>query len=137
MALVTLTVGKVAPADAKTASEVVGKAREAGELSNRTNLVRMVGILSAVLAVVRTGKAVEVTDLFPDTDPTTGKVQTAPAYHLAHRSLSAGVVRPAWHKVRVVPMVTSTVTTGKGTVSGETSTTAKVGKVRLFVAPAD
>jgi hypothetical protein len=137
MSLVTLTVGKVSPADSKTAGEVASKAREAGELSNRTNYARMVSMLASVLAVVRTGKAVEITDLFPATDPTTGKTQTAPAYHLAHRTLSAGVLRPTWHKVRIVPMVASTMTTGKGTVSGETSTTAKVGRVRLFVAPAD
>jgi hypothetical protein len=146
MSTVTLTVTKVTQAQAKAGQVAVAKAGEAGELSNRTNRPRLAGIVSAVLAVIATGKAVEITDLFPAVDPITGKPNTAPAYHLAHRSLSASLVRPNWHKVIVVPIVTSTAKVGKPTkastsvsaftITGDTSTTAKVGTVRLFLAPA-
>ena len=137
MTTTTVTVAKVSPALAKQAGEIVAKAKADGLLSNRANLSRMAGVLAGVLTVTKTGQAVEITDLFPATDPTTGKAQTAPAYHLAHRALSADLVRPNWHKVRIVPMITDTVTIAKTTITGETSTTAKVGRVRLFIAPAE
>ena len=137
MTTTTVTVAKVRPADTKQATELVAKAKANGELSNRANLARMAGVLAGVLTVISTGKAVEITDLFPATDPTTGKAQGSPAYHLAHRSLSADLIRPNWHKVTVVPMLADTVTTDKATITGETSTTAKVGRVRVFLAPAN
>jgi hypothetical protein len=146
MSTTTLTVTKVTQAQAKSGQATVAKAKADGELSNRTNTARMAGIVSAVLAIIATGKAVEITDLFPAVDPITGKPNTAPAYHLAHRALSANLVRPNWHKVIVVPIVTSTAKVAKPTkastsvtaftITGDTSTTAKVGTVRLFLAPA-
>jgi len=137
MSTVTLSVAKATPAQIKAGQATVAQAKANCELSNRTDTVRLAGILASVMAVLATGKSVEITDLFPAYDPKTGKPNTAPAYHLAHRSLSSSLVRPDWHKVAIVPIVTATAKATKATITGETSTTAKVGTVRLFIAPAN
>lgn len=118
------------PASVASAVATVTEYRENGNGSNRTNWERMTGILSAVLNTISTGMATEVTDLFTDTD------SKAPAYHLAHRALSAGAIRPEWQNVQVVTLRTETVQTGKGgIVTGDSTTTGKVGKVRIFITP--
>lgn len=128
--LVRLVLATVSPADSKQATALVAKYRADGGGSNRTNWSQVTAVLSAVLACVRTGKAVELTAFY--TDQAGGK---SPAYNLAHRQLSAGVIRPMWHRVQVVALV-GCQADGKGAVSGTPNTTAKMGPgVRLFVVP--
>lgn len=126
----TITTTKVTAGASRQAVATVTEYRENGNGSNRTKWERVTAVLSAVLTVIETGLPVEITDLFTETDA------KAPAYHLAHRILSAGVVRPEWANVQVVTMRTGTITTGKGgTITGETTTTGKVGTVRVFITP--
>lgn len=147
----TLTIGKVRPADFKSAQKALTEYRNAGNGSNRTNWVRMADVLASVLAVIRSGQSVEVTEMF---HPTTWgqKPGLAPAYNLAHRALSADLIRPYWHKIQVHALMR--VETVGSTVRGISNTTAVftgdptmrpigpngadyAGSVRLFYGPAE
>lgn len=126
---VTLAVVKATAPDTAQASRTVDQYRANGGGSNRTNWTQVTAVLCAVLCAIRTGKAVEVTDLYQSAIG--GK---SPAYNMAHRQLSAGVIRPLWHKVQVVALTGAT--GGKGTVTGTPNTTVPMGAgVRLFVVP--
>lgn len=127
--IVTWLLAKITPADVKSAASIVNEYRANGGGSNRTNWTQVQGILSAVITVIRTGRAVEITGFYMDQIGT-----KSPAYNLAHRQLSAGVIRPYWHRVQVVALVDATV---KGSeVSGVPNTTIPMGTgVRLFLVP--
>lgn len=126
---VTLTLAKVGQRDATTASRAIAIYRADGQGSNRTNWEQVTNVLACVLAVVRTGLAVEITDLYAHQVGT-----KSPAYNLAHRQLSQGAIRPMWENVQVVAL--QNVTNGKGSVTGTPNTTAPVGPgIRLFLAP--
>lgn len=129
MSTITLTLSPVGKADQHKAHQAVDQYRADGNGSNRTNWSRLALVAGAIATVVRTGKAVEVTELFADQIDA-----KAPAYNIAHRALSAGLVRPDWHAVRVVALADCQ--TGKGTVTGVSNTTARTGRVRLFYVPA-
>ena len=107
------------PNDLKQASALTLAYRNEGNGSNRTNWERMTAILAVVLCVVRTGKPVEVTDLFTD--------GTSPVYNQAHRILSTGLLRPYWEQVTVVSVKPD----------GTTTTTGTVGTVRTYIVPAE
>lgn len=128
--MITLNTAKPSPADQKFGQESVEAYRTAGNGSNRTNWSRLAQVSARVACAIRTGKSVEVTDLFAD--QTEAK---SPAYNLAHRTLSAGLIRPEWHNVRVVALADCQ--SNRTTVSGTSNTTARVGSVRLFLTPAD
>lgn len=129
---ITLTTGKVRPADLTIAKRTVSEYREQGNGSNRTKWDRVTVLLSAVLTVVGSGRSVEVTDLFDGQDGS--KTTDSPAYHQVHRALSHGAIRPLWDQVQVVALKDTTST--KTTVTGVSSTTGKVGRVRVFITPA-
>jgi phytoene dehydrogenase-like protein len=115
-----VTAKAVAP---KQAAALVAQYRESGLGSNRTDWARTVVLLSAVLHAIETGYAIDVTELFPATG--SGK-----QYHIAHRALGSGVLRPFWKNVTVVVIKDATV---KGTsVTGESTTT---GKGVVLIAP--
>ena len=124
MSKLTLTLRSASPQDAKQATAIVAQYREAGNGSNRANWERVTALLASVLTVIRTGEAVDVSEMFP-----TGA--SGKPYHTAHRALSHGAIRPYWHGVVVVGM--RNVTTEKRTVTGETTTT---NTERVFIAPA-
>lgn len=129
---VTLSVAKATAGDQATARRAIAIYRADGLGSNRTNWAQVTAVLASVLAVVRSGKAVEVTDLYA------GQVGTkSPAYNLAHRQLSAGAIRPMWNNVQVVSLIDCK--DGKaGTVTGTPNTTVPMGAgVRLFLAPTE
>lgn len=129
LALAKIT-GKQAGEAKATAEAMVAEYKANGLGSNRTNWSRLAEITARLAVVNGTGKAVEVTDLFTDTEA------KAPAYNIAHRALSAGLVRPTWHTVRVIALAECKA--GKGnTVTGISNTTARVGQVRLFYVPAN
>ena len=125
MALVAVTISQVSPIDTKRATALVADYRESGNGSNRTDWARVTALLVAVFTAIRTGKSVEITDLFPDGE--SGK-----QYHTAHRALSAGIVRPYWSGV-VVQVVRNDSQVGK-VITGE-STTTRSG--RVFLTPTD
>lgn len=129
MSTITLTLTTVTKADQAKADQAVDQYRTNGGGSNRTNWSRLALVAGAIATVLRTGKAVEVTGLFTDTEA------KAPAYNIAHRALSAGAVRPDWHRVRVVALADCQ--TAKGSVTGVSNTTARTGHVRLFYVLAD
>ena len=132
---VTLTVRRVRPADFATAQRTVNEYRATGQGSNRTKWERVTAILGAVLTAIATGDSVEVTDLLTGTDGKDGQRTTdSPAYHQVHRALSHGAIRPEWENVRVIAL--KEVTTKGKTVTGVSTTTAKVGKCRVFISPA-
>jgi hypothetical protein len=112
----TLSTRKVTAQVTKQATALVATYRESGAGSNRTNWVRTIALLGAVLTAIKSGDAVDVTDIFPADGA--GK-----QYHVAHRALSSGMVRPYWEQVTVVVLKDATVT--KGSVSGESTTTGK------------
>lgn len=126
----TVTTTKITDSKVAEASRAVAQYRDNGNGSNRTNWDRMTAILSAVLTVVQTGKSVEITNLFTETTK-------APAYHLAHRSLSAGVIRPEWSAVQVVTIRNAGITAKGSTVTGDSTTTGLVGTVRIFLVPTE
>lgn len=111
MAQATFTTTTVRPADAKAAAKAIADYRAAGNGSNRTDWGRVEILLARVLTVIATGKAVDVSDLFA----TGGK-----PYHVAHRALSQGAIRPYWSRVQVVALKGATF--GKGTVTGDSDT---------------
>jgi hypothetical protein len=125
MAQVSISISQVSPIDTKRATALVADYRESGNGSNRTDWARVVVLLASVLAVVRSGKSVEITDLFPA--GASGK-----QYHTAHRALSAGIVRPYWSGV-VVQVVRNDLQVGKA-ITGE-STTTRSG--RVFLTPTE
>ena len=127
---ITLNTATPTKSDRTFGTESVDAYRTAGNGSNRTNWSRLAEVSARVACAIRTGKSVEVTDLFADQ---TGA--KSPAYNLAHRTLSAGLIRPDWHNVRVVALADCK--SGRGSVSGTSNTTARVGNVRLFFCPAD
>lgn len=129
--IVTFLVAKVTPVDAKSAHAIVAKYRAEGNGSNRTKWSQVEGVLTAVLAVTRTGRAVEVTALYLDQVGT-----KSPAYNLVHRQLSQGAIRPYWHNVQVLALVN---VTAKGSeISGVPNTTVPMGSnVRLFLVPTE
>ena len=137
--LVSLVLGKSNQADVKQAVALVAQYRANNGGSNRTNWMMVTDMLTCVLACIRTGKAIEITDLYTGNwlpQVSSGK---SPAYNLAHRQLSAGVIRPLWHRVQVVALVRCQ-SDGKGTVTGTPSSTARFGasstpEVRLFIVP--
>jgi hypothetical protein len=122
----TLTLSPVPSVCAKRAATEVANYRESNRTSNRTNWARVVNTLAAVLTVIKTGDSVEVTDLYPASDG-------APLYNLAHRVLSVGAIRPYWDSVRIVVLKSAT-DAGKS-VTGEPSSTTKVG--RVFICPVE
>jgi len=126
----TITTTKPTAKAVATATKAVTEYRDNGNGSNRTNWDRMTAILSAVLTVTQTGRSVEITDLFTETTK-------APAYHLAHRSLSAGVIRPEWSAVQVVTIRNAGMTAKGSTVTGDSTTTGLVGTVRIFLVPTE
>jgi len=125
MAQVAVTISQVSPVDTKRATALVADYRESGNGSNRTDWARIAVLLASVFAVVRSGKSVEITDLFPAGE--SGK-----QYHTAHRALSAGIVRPYWSGV-VVQVVRNDSQVGK-VITGETTTTRSG---RVFLSPAE
>lgn len=110
----TFTTARVSPSDTKQAVAMVVAYRENGNGSNRANWERVTALLAVVLTVVRTGHAVDVSELFPVDG--SDKV-----YHTAHRALSHGAIRPYWHNVAVVGM--RNVTHNRNETTGETTTT--------------
>ena len=126
----TVTTTAITDSRVAQASRAVTEYRDNGNGSNRTNWDRMTAILSAVLTVVQTGKSAEITNLFTETTK-------APAYHLAHRSLSAGVIRPEWSAVQVVTIRNAGMTAKGSTVTGDSTTTGLVGTVRIFLVPTE
>lgn len=132
MSKFTAVLARVTAGDQATASRAIAIYRADGQGSNRTNWTQVTAVLACVLAVVRSGKAVEITDLYA------GQIGTkSPAYNLAHRQLSAGAIRPMWENVQVVCMIDCK--DGKaGTVTGTPTTTVPMGAgVRLFLAPTE
>lgn len=135
---ITLSVTTTDPKVLTRAGNLVNEYRNAGNGSNRTKWERVTALLSAVLTVTSTGKSVEITALFDGQDG--NKTNGSPAYHQAHRALSHGAIRPHWHKVQVVALLNTRTGNkvgrgGKAFVTGTSSTTAKVGSVRIFVTP--
>jgi hypothetical protein len=121
----SLAISQASPIDATRATALVAEYRKVGNGSNRTDWVRVTALLVAVFTAIRTGKSVEITDLFPA--GASGK-----QYHTAHRALSAGIVRPYWSGV-VVQVVRNDSLVGK-MITGE-STTTRSGLV--FLTPTD
>lgn len=124
----TLLLGQVVPSVRNEALHIVSKAQADRVISNRSNVSRYTEMLAAVLSVLQSGKAVEITDLKWDGSK-------APAYNLAHRMLSAQLIRPYFHRVQVVALHRKSIVEQGDTIKGITNTTAPVGEVRLFVAP--
>ena len=71
------------------------------------------------------GDAVEITEVFPATG-------AGNHYHIAHRALSSGAIRPYWGKVTIV-VIKNAETKGKK-VTGETTTT---GSGKVFIVRAE
>lgn len=124
----TLLLGQVVPSVRNEALHIVSKAQADRVISNRSNVSRYTEMLAAVLSVLQSGKAVEITDLKWDGSK-------APAYNLAHRMLSAQLIRPYFRQVQVVALDKKSIVQLGDTIKGTTNTTAPVGEVRLFVAP--
>ena len=115
----TLHTRKVTATVTKQATALVATYRESGAGSNRANWKRTIALLGAVLTAINPendGFAVDITGLFPVDGA--GK-----QYHVAHRALSSGMVRPYWKEVTVVVLKDATV--AKGKVTGESTTTGK------------
>lgn len=91
----SITTRSVRATDAKAAATAVTAYRAEGGGSNRTNWPRLERLLAAVFTVITTGTAVDISDLFPMGDK---------VYHLAHRALSADLIRPYWPQVQVVAL---------------------------------
>ena len=125
MAQVTISISQVSPIDTKRATALVADYRESGNGSNRTDWARVTALLVAVFTAIRSGKSVEITDLFPAGN--SGK-----QYHTAHRALNAGAIRPYWSGV-VVQVVRNDSQVGK-VITGETTTTRSG---RVFLTPTD
>jgi hypothetical protein len=123
--MLTVQTRKTDATSVKQASALLATYRESGQGSNRTNWKRTATLLAAVLTVIAEGDAVEITGLFPATGA--GK-----QYHIAHRALSSGMLRPNWGDVTVV-VLKNAVTKGK-MVTGETTTT---GSGRVFIVQAE
>lgn len=130
----TLTLKAVTASVATEATTLVNRYRETNG-SNRTNWLRVAGVLAGVLTVIKTGDSVEITDLIGATDEKTNKTNGSPAYHLAHRILSGGAIRPHWQNVQIVTLRNGTITQKKNIVTGDSTTTGKVGTVRVFIVP--
>lgn len=124
----TLSLGQVLPSVRSEALHIVTKAQAERVISNRSNVSRYVEMMAAVLSVVSSGKAIEITELKWDGSK-------APAYNLAHRMLSAQLIRPYFHQVQVVALDNKSIVQLGDTIKGTTNTTAPVGEVRLFVCP--
>jgi len=124
----TLALGQVLPSVRSEALHIVSKAQADRVISNRSNVSRYTEMLAAVLSVLQTGRSIEITDLKWDGSK-------APAYNLAHRMLSAQLIRPYFDRVQVVALSTKTIVQNGSSIEGTTNTTAPVGEVRLFVAP--
>lgn len=124
----TLSLGQVLPSVRSEALHIVTKAQADRVISNRSNVSRYTEMMAAVLSVVNSGKAIEITDLKWDGSK-------APAYNLAHRMLSAQLIRPYFHQVQVVALDNKSIIENGDTIKGTTNTTAPVGEVRLFVCP--
>jgi hypothetical protein len=105
--------------DAETVKDAIHAAYAA-----RADL-RDAALMGAVLTAIKSGDAVDVTDLFPASGA--GK-----QYHVGHRALGQGLVRPYWKEVTVVVLKDATV--AKGKVTGESTTT---GKGLVFVVKAE
>lgn len=114
--VLTLHTRKVTATVTKQATALVATYRASGAGSNRANWARTIALLGAVLTAIKSGDAVDVTDIFPIDGA--GK-----QYHVAHRALSSGMVRPYWEQVTVVVLKDATV--AKGKVTGESTTTGK------------
>jgi len=123
--VLTLSTRKVTAKVTKQATALVATYRESGLGSNRANWVRTIALLGAVLTAIESGDAVDVTNLFPASGA--GK-----QYHVGHRALGQGLVRPYWKEVTVVVLKDAKVTKGK--VTGESTTT---GKGLVFVVKAE
>lgn len=126
----TLVIVAIAQGDLKSAQTIVAKYRDENGGSNRANWSRIIGVLSAVLTVVRTGTPVEVT-AFYDGEP--GK---SPAYNIVHRQLSAGVIRPFWQNVQVVALMGAK-QTGKSVTGTPNSTATFAQGARVFICPVE
>lgn len=124
----TFTFGPVIPSVRSEALHIVSKAQAERVISNRSNVSRYTEMLAAVLSVLKGGKAVEISNL-------EWEGSKAPAYNLAHRMLSAQLIRPYFHQVQVVALDKKTIVQLGETIKGTTNTTAPVGDVRLFVCP--
>ena len=123
--MLTVQTRKADAISAKQASALLATYRESGQGSNRTNWDRTAILLGAVLTVIAKGDAVEITELFPATGA--GK-----QYHIAHRALSSGAIRPYWGQVTIV-VIKNAETKGKK-VTGETTTT---GSGKVFIVQAE
>ena len=123
---VTLTLVTPAARVAAAGKAAVADYRNAGCGSNRTQWGRLQAVLTACMAVVATGKAVEGTADFAEA------MGGCAAYNLVHRPLSTDLVRPYWNNLQVYAL--RNIRESKGQVTGESSTTAKTG-VRLFIGP--
>lgn len=130
MNLVTLVILAIASGDARTATAMFTKYRDAGNGSNRTNPTRVVGVLSGVLTVIRTGRPVEVTEFYK------GEQGISPAYNIVHRQLSHGLIRPMWHKVQTVALVDVVQKGNKVTGRPDTRATFAQG-ARVFLCPVE
>ena len=132
MAQVAVTISQVSPIDTKRATALVAEYRESGLGSNRTNWKRTLVLLASVFAVVRSGKSVEITDLFP-------AGASGEQYHTAHRALSSGLIRPHWSGVVVQvisndwPIMSNDTKFGM-VITGESTTTCHG---RVFLSPAE
>lgn len=130
MSVITLTLNSVAVTDYAVARKIVSEYRETNGGSNRANWDRIISVLASVLSVIRTGKPVDVTNIYADS------VGKAPAYNVLHRQLSAGVIRPYWQSVQAVALIDVTYK-GK-TVVGKPSSTALFEQgTKLFICPVE
>jgi hypothetical protein len=98
---------KVSQAVARRANAIIDNARAQGAGSNRTDWARTLTLLAACEQVIAFGVPVVVS------------VGT-PAYHITHRALNTGILRPYWSKVQVVAL--RDVKWEGSVVSGETDT---------------
>lgn len=130
MNLITLIILAITAGDSREATSMFTAYRDAGNGSNRTNPVRVVGVLSAVLSVIRTGRPVEVTSFYE------GENGISPAYNIVHRQLSHGLIRPMWHKVQTVALVDVVQKGNKVTGRPDTRATFAQG-ARVFICPVE
>ena len=105
---------QVSPKSAKFAAEAVEKFRTNGGGSNSTNWARLEALLAAVVQVCSNGVPVEITASVEASG-------SASAYHVAHRALSAELLRPYWGEVQIVAL--RNVVRNGDEITGESSTT--------------
>lgn len=130
MNTLSITPVAVSAVDSKRAAALVAEYRSNGNGSNRANWERIQIVLSAVLAVIRTGSPVEITAAFA------GESGKSPAYNVAHRQLSAGVIRPNWENVQIVALV-DVRQNGKNVTGTPSSTATFARSPRVFICPAE